>query len=244
MSTIVPLSTGPLRPEAPARVSWLRIGLLCYAALLGLAGSWLLVSNLLRPGRITAGPDQVSAAAATGVPVAYLAAQIGMVRADLWADAAFLDAATAAWPESSAPTARATAERLNRARNAMETALALAPVDAEGWLFLAKVPSSSGRPDPRITSLLEMAYFTAPNSVALAPRRLERAAASIALSDPEIRDFVRTDIRRLLAAGPAQKAAIVTAYRNAAPENRELFEALVAEVAPSFAATLPSAVPH
>jgi hypothetical protein len=210
----------------------------CLAVLLGTMGSWLVVSDLLRPGLSRLALDRPSAIAAGDVTSARLAAQLGMIRGALWADAAFTDAAAFRWPERAVPVNRASGELLDRARAAMETSLSLAPINAEGWLFLARLPSASGTVDPRVASLLEMAYFTAPNAVALAPRRLERAASSGALSDPEIQDFVKTDIRRILAGKPPATAAIVAAYRGASPQNRALFEALVADVDSGFARTL------
>ncbi len=206
--------------------------MLSTAAILGVTGSWLLLSDLLRPGPARRTPDHASAP--TGVTGVRLAAQLGMIRGDLWADSAFVDAAALQLP----PLDRAAAARLDETRATMETSLALAPVNAEGWLLLARLPAASGKADARVANLLEMAYFTAPNAVALAPRRIDRAASSSALSDPEIQDFVKTDIRRILAGKPASKVAIVAAYRNALPQNRALFEALVADVDSGFARTL------
>jgi hypothetical protein len=229
----------PPRPVVSATPFMQGFALVCYALVLGAAGGWLLVADLLRPGPIGFPPDRASTTTGSTASGAFLVAQFGKFRGDLWADAAFADAA-AHWPERATPLDRATAAGLDRARTAMETSLALAPVNAEGWLFLATLPSASGGVDPRIASLLGMAYYTAPNAVALAPRRLERAASSSALSDPEIQGFVKTDLHRILSDKPQLRPGIVAAYRSAPPENRVLFESLVAGVDSGFARTLRS----
>jgi hypothetical protein len=244
MNANIPPAAGSSRPSVVNGTSRFRTALFSYAVLLAAGGAWLLASDLLRPRPHAPPPDRASATTVVAPSNLYLAAQIGMVRGDLWADAAVVEAATLPGRERSAPIDRGAVKRLDRARAAMEASLALAPVNAEGWLLLAKLPSASGNVDSRVASLLEMAYFTAPNAVALAPRRLERAATSSALSDLAIQDFVKTDIRRLLAGTAQPKAAIVAAYQSASPENRTTLESLVAEIDPDFAKTLRTAQPR
>jgi cytochrome c-type biogenesis protein CcmH/NrfG len=167
-----------------------------------------------------------------------------MIRGCLWADAAFAEAAALRWPQRPVGDDRARVESLAPVRAAMETSLALAPVNAEGWLFLAGLPAASGNTDPRTVSLLKLAYLTAPNAVALAPRRLERAVVSAALADPEVQDAVKTDLHHLLVAKPPAREAILAAYRIALPHNRDLLESLVADVDSGFADTLRSSRPR
>lgn len=240
MNVVFPPSAGPARPRALLDPSRFQGGLFVLAAFLGTAGLWLLLGDLLRAGPIGFPPDRPSVTPGKVAAGAYRVAQRGMIRGDLWADAAFADAAALALPERSGPLDRASAVRLDRARSAMETSLSLAPIDAGGWLLLATLPLPSGGVDRRVASLLKMAYLTAQNDIALAPRRVERAAASSALSDPEIQEFVKADIRRLLAGTPEQRSTLVTAYRNSLPENRAPLESLVADVDSGFARTLRS----
>jgi hypothetical protein len=234
MSAHLLTSAGSPQPMIANGSSRFRSALLIYATVLASTGTWLLVADILRPR--AAGPLP-----APSNP--FLGAQVGIFRGDLWANAAVVEARTLPWPERSAAVERGAVKRFDQVRTAMETSLTLAPINAEGWLFLAKLPSASGTADPRVARLLEMAYFTAPNAVTLAPRRLERATTSNALSDPAIQDLVKMDIRRLLAAAPQAKGILVTTYQNALPENRTLFESLVAEIDPTFARGLRSAQP-
>ena len=220
-----------------------RLGLFLFGMLLGLAGLWLLFPVLLHPSPIGFPSDRAGAAAAATYQVSALkAAEIGLIRGHLWADAAFADSRLL-WRDRSAPLDRGTIERIARARSTMETALALAPVNAEGWLFLAALPSGPPASDSRVATLLELSYFTAPNALALAPWRLERAATSSALADKGIQDLVMSDIRRILTYRPQARSAIVAAHRNALPQNRPLFEALVGEVDSGFAQSLRAAQP-
>jgi hypothetical protein len=85
-----------------------------------------------------------------------------------------------------------------------------------------------------------MSYFTAPNDLSLAPLRVMRAAASSVLANRDIQLFMKSDIRRILDGGPNRQQDIVAAYRNAWPQNKAIFESLVAEIDPAAAALLNS----
>lgn len=241
--------------SAPSKV---HAGLLIFGILIGLGGSWLLVPEILSPKEIGLASDRDSAIAlAPEFPRALWAARVAQIRGDLWAGAAFTDSGLL-WLDRSAPLSRAAIERIERARSNAEAGLALAPINGEAWLFLAALPSvspagttgagtsgagTSGANDARLATLLEMSYFTAPSDVDIAPRRLERAAASSALSDPDLREFVKADIRALLASTPPLTRAIIAAYRNALPQNQSVFESLVMDVDPAFAQSLRSGPP-
>jgi hypothetical protein len=219
-----------------------RVWLLGFGLFLGLCGLWLLVPALLQPKTIGLPQDRATAAAANASQSQILrAAEMGMIRGDLWAQAAFADSILL-WRDRQAPLDKATAAKLARMRSTMETALTFAPVNGPGWLFLALLPASTSA-DNRVAAFLELAYFTAPNALELAPLRIERAAASSALAEKEIQEFVKTDIRKILAYRPNMKSAIVTAYRNAWPQNQPLFEALVTDADPVLGQTLRSGSP-
>jgi len=235
-SRVLPPTPSPLFFAPPAK---LRLGLCVFGVILALCGSWLLLPELLRPRAAGLPQDGAAAtAAATHRSAALLAARIGLIRGDLWAEAAFADSSLL-WLDRSALLDRANAERLEKARSNTERALALAPVNGAAWLFLAALPggaSSSG--DNRVAALLQMSYLTAPNDLDLADLRLERATTSNALADKDIQDLARSDIRRIMAYRPQLKSAIAAAYRNALPQNRPIFEALVGDVDPALAQAL------
>ena len=165
-----------------------------------------------------------------------------MIRGDLWAEAAFTGArfmgtdrlAIHDWTSSG---------QLARAKSNAETALALAPVNGAAWLFLARLPAISPEGENRVGTLLEMSYFTAPGDLDLAPWRLERAATSSALADKDLQAFIKSDIRAILDRGPEFQQAIITAYRNAWPQNQPIFESLVADADPAVAQLLRAGEP-
>jgi hypothetical protein len=225
--------------SAPLR---LRLALLVFGVVLGLFGFWMLLPELLRPKPIGLTFDRAGAeAAAAHRTGAILAAEIGAIRGDLWAEAAFTGALMAA--DRSTSLERTHSDQLARAKAEAETALALAPVNGAAWLFLAELPAASLEGENRVLTLLEMSYFTAPSSLDLAPLRLERAATSSAFADKDFQAFIKSDIRGILDRGPEYRQAIMAAYRNAWPQNQPVFESLVAAADPAMAQLLRSGQP-
>ncbi len=222
----------------------LRLSLLAFGSFLALCGIWLLVPALILHKTIALPSDRNSAIAAEAYrPAALLAAEIGGVRGDLWAQAAFTDGRLI-WPDRATGPDRANLARLESAKSNAEAGLALAPVNGAAWLFLAQLPvAKPNAGDARTATLLEMSYFTAPNDLALAPMRLQRAITSGALLDKDIQEFVKSDLRLILAYRPQQQPAIVAAYRSASPQNQSVFEGLAAEVDPAFGQSLRAGPP-
>jgi hypothetical protein len=226
--------------SAPIR---LRSALLVFGIGLGLSGVWMLLPELLRPKPIGLAFDRNGTEAASARRTrAILAAEIGAIRGDLWADAAFTGARFMGTDRSTSLDLT-NSGRLARARANAETAVALAPVNGAAWLFLARLPARSQDGENRDGTLLEMSYFTAPSALDLAPWRLERAATSSALADKDLQAFIKSDIRGILDRGPEFQQTIVAAYRNAWPQNQPIFESLVAEVDPAMARLLRSGQP-
>jgi hypothetical protein len=88
-----------------------------------------------------------------------------------------------------------------------------------------------------------MSYFTAPSALDLAPWRLGRAATSSAFAGKDLQAFIKSDIRGILERGPEYRQAIMAAYRNAWPQNRPIFESLMADADPAVAQLLRSGQP-
>ncbi len=226
--------------SAPMRLRW---ALLVFGIILGLSGLWMLLPELLRPKPIGLVFDRAGAeTAAEHRTRAVLAAAIGAIRGDLWAEAAFTGARFM-WSDRLAIRDWTSSGQLARARANAETALALAPINGAAWLFLAKLPAISPDGENRVGTLLEMSYFTAPSALDLAPWRLERAATSSALADKDLQAFIKSDIRGILERGPEYRKVIMAAYRNAWPQNQPIFESLVADADPAVAQLLRSGQP-
>ncbi len=218
----------------------LRLSLLAFGSFLALCAIWLLLPAIILHKTIALPLDRNSAGAAERYRgSAVLAAGIGGVRGDLWAQAAFSDASLI-WPDRAGSAGGANAARIETAKFHAEAALALAPINGPAWLFLALLPAAG---DARVATLLEMSYFTAPSDLAIAPLRLERAITSSALLDTDIQEFVKSDLRLILANRPQLQPAIIAAYRAAPPRNQSVFEALAVEVDSTFGQSLRSGAP-
>jgi hypothetical protein len=231
---------GPvLEPPAP-----LRIGLLAFGGVIALGGLWMLLCALLAPPVIALPLDRDAAAvAAVNRGRAVAAARLGIVRGDLYAQAAYADARLL-WLDRARGLDAATAAEIRAARSNAETALALAPVNGSAWLFLAELPPASAKAsDQNGLMALQMSYLTAPDDPALALPRVGRALASNVPIDKDLQAFVRTDLREILTTQPSERPALLSAYKAASPQNQAMFEALAAEIDPDFSQSLRSQTP-
>lgn len=221
------------KSSPPALSNGLRPALFVFGIVLGLSGIWMLLAELLSPKSAGLPLDRRDAeAAGTSASSAVLAAEIGAVRGDLWAKAAFTGARLM-WSDHPASPGRTSLDQLARVKANAERALAFAPINGAAWLLLAKLPDTSPDAEKRVATLLEMSYFTAPAAPELAPCRLERVATSNALADEDIQAFVKSDLREILSGPPEFRQAIVSAYRNAWPKNQPIFESLIASIDPA-----------
>ncbi len=231
---------GPLL-EPPAR---LRMGLLGLGGVLAVGGVWMLLSALLAPATVALPLDRDGAAAAAAHRGrAIAAARLGLIRGDLYAQAAYSDA-DLLWLDRAHSLEAASAAEVQAARSNAETALALAPVNGSAWLFLASLPPASAKPaDANGLIALQMSYLTAPDDAALARPRIERALASSVPIDRDLQEFMKGDLRKILVQQPLQKPAILAAYKVASPQNQAIFEALAADIDPDFAQSVRGGAP-
>lgn len=137
-----------------------------------------------------------------------LAAEIGVVRSELWlADG---------WSELPASPEAAEA--------AFTRALRLSPMDAGAWFGLA---SATGRFDwlnPTASRALKMSYYTGFNRSDLIGPRLILLAQVDTTRDVELVDLLRRQIRLILTRAPELKGAIGQAYRVADDANRRIIQ--------------------
>jgi hypothetical protein len=199
----------------------IRIGVLVFAAILGLQALWLITTEALRPN-VSHFPMNTEVSGVRRFAAAA-AAHIGAIRGDLWADyAAILLANLPPEPEgdsAGSPTVKGRAVAL--------TAAKLEPAHSRNWLLLALVESRLNRPADDVLGLLKMSYYTGPNDTAIMPLRLEIATRSAAIADPELQDFVGRDIRTMVVRRPDLKPALIAAYGKASSEGKRFIEAKV-----------------
>jgi len=208
---------------------------LAFAFTLGIAGAWALTSELVRPPRVGFPIDQNYAAAAEQRPKAALAARLGLVRGDLWAELFF---SFADFSVSKGGRDFGAVTTLNDAVPAARRALAYAPFRSEVWLLLADLAEKFELPNPNSAAALTMSYYTAPYNLALTPLRLSVATRGDALRDADLQQFVEQDLRMIFAGKPELRQAVIAAYATASAEGRRLVERIAQEVDPSFLASL------
>ena len=192
-----------------------------------------LLAEFLRPPRAPlAGnapiPDQLSSA--------ELVSAIAPFRSDLRAERALMLAGQAL--KSQAP---GESEREQAAQNAVRSALNIGPHDSRMWLVLALLEAKSRPVDPRLAGSFKMSYLTGPNRADLIPARLEAVTSGSALSDPDLNELARSDVRAILTHFPDQRQALVRDYAGASQIGKMFLDASVRTTDPNFVDTLQSA---
>jgi hypothetical protein len=219
-------NTPPLSTQAR-----LRKVLMVFAITLGIAGGWTLICELARAPRIGFPFDQNYRAAADQRWKAALAAQVGMVRGDLWAELFFSFANSIlirGGPDFGA------IETLNEALPAARRALVYAPFRSEVWLLLAGMAKDYELQTPNAATALTMSYYTAPYNQALTALRLSLATRGNAVRDAALRQLVEQDLQIIFASRPNLRPAVIAAYATASAEGKHVIESVVEETDPSF----------
>jgi hypothetical protein len=231
-----------LHLKAKSRTGF-RVGAAVLGVLLAFEALWILSAEAFRP-RLASFP--AAAAAAAVAPSerdkAELAAKIGLVRGDLWADYAMT-----LMPQLPQEIARggavASSHPAEVARAAAEKAASLAPHDSRIWLLLAAVASEIDRRARESDGALKMSYYTGPNELALMPLRLSIAARSNAIGDADLQLLVGQEIRTILTRKPELKPWILVAHRNASPAGKAFFESTVGALDPVLLTAMRTASP-
>ena len=182
-----------------------RLWILLFAVVLGFQCAWLLLPEFL------------------GVDAKW-AAEIGVVRGDLWKKLAFT------YADLIVDDAGADAN-LARARSSLDHALADGPHQSSAWLLLAGLASRYQLPGIDAKEAIKMSYYTGPTELELMPRRLWVTVHSDAFNDIELRDSISREVRLLIT--QQQKSAIIAAYNVAQPAGRQFIEQTVREIDPS-----------
>jgi hypothetical protein len=209
-----------------------RLGTVILAGVLGLGGLWMLTVEIIRP-TVPFFPENAAAidAAASRRGAAGVAASIGLIRGELWADYAITLAASR---ELTNDQRAAAPDAFDNARTAAVRALKLAPHDSRVWLLLAAMDSRRDRIGRDAAGPLTMSYYTGPTELALIPSRILIATRSDAIADPELQILVGGEIRTIITRKPDLKPLILAAYRNAIPDGKRFIEATVAEIDPAL----------
>jgi len=162
------------------------------------------------------------------------AAQVGLVRGDLWSLAALVEARALPAPAADlSPQERKTADTVHELA---ARAASYAPIRARTWLLLARV---AAEPAQRV-EFLRMSYLTGQNDLSLVPQRLT-LATRLPSGDPMLADFTALEIQTLLRRAPAFKGAIANAHKTANADGKALIEKTLETFDPPLLATIRAA---
>jgi hypothetical protein len=170
-------------------------------------------------------------------PAAQWVAAIAPFRPDLEANYASTMALMALRPDDAALSAADAQRNLNSQEDVVRV-LKAAPHRSELWLLLALLQIQHKSGGRQIIEALKMSYFTAPNDVQLMPLRLYTAARADALSDPDLKELARGDVRLMLTRQPDLKSSVVLAYRHGSSLGKMFLEDTVQSIDPEFVSVL------
>jgi hypothetical protein len=209
------------------------------AALLGSLALWVLIGELTSPrlSYFPSSPNEADAMYALRGSAAT-AAEIGLVRGDLWTVAAITSSAPLLFGAAGSSGEQASGAEIENMRTIADRAARLSPHDSRIWLVLAALDFRAGGNNPKGTESIKLSYYTGPNELSLMPLRLLLAVRSDAILDEEVQRLVPLDIQLIIMQRPDLKPAIALAYKNALPKGREIVEAALKQADPSFLATI------
>jgi hypothetical protein len=167
---------------------------------------------------------------------ADFAAAAAPLRGDLLADIALARAAPVLGPNK-AVTSSETATSRERALATARQSLSVSPHSSTMWLLLATL-QQQGQALGSVAEALKMSYLTGPADVNLIPARLAIVSASPTISDDELKNLARGDIRLILTRRPDLKPAITNAYRRGSAAGKAYINEVVQLLDPGFAASL------
>jgi hypothetical protein len=201
-----------------------------FAIVLGIQCIWLLLAELSQSGVNRLPMDTQSAAiAAKQRNDATWAAWIGVIRGDLWAQSAYTYS-DLLWANSNSNLELT--PLLDTVRNRLDRALRYAPDQPGAWLLLAELASRYPQSKLDSAEALRMSYYTGPSELQLIPLRLLLTVQLDELSESELQQLARRDIRMLLA--HQNKQAVIHAYQSATPAGKYFVEQAIGEIDPTF----------
>jgi hypothetical protein len=164
------------------------------------------------------------------------AAAGALLRGDLLARVAVARAAPVLKlkPDKAAVSPETIATR-ERALGTARRSLALSPHLSDVWLLVAMLQGQAREPN---AEALKMSYLTSPADVNLIPTRLFIVATSGAISDDELKNLARGDMRLILTRRPDLRPAITEAYHRGSSDGKAYINEVVQLIDPAFAASL------
>lgn len=215
------------------RSQMLRLSILAFGCVLVLISVWILSAEQYR-STFQALPESADAAAqaVTQRDDAHLAALIGALRGNLWADSAY-SYSNLDWVSASSGQP----PEVGEAKSAIMRTLSLMPANSGIWLFLAVISSRFGLKEFNPLEALKMSYYTGSNELELLPLRLV-TSARLDVSDPELQRLFTHEIETALTGQPELRPFVAAAYAQATSQNRLLMKDVITRIDPTFAQSL------
>lgn len=227
----------------PFTISAFRVTVLTFACVLGCLAVWILAAEILRPLPIKFTTDPQLAASNYGHrDAAIMAARIGLVRGDLWSEAAFAYGELV-WSQDKKASNTDVAQ-FERTRAVIAQAIRYAPHDSRLWLLFAANYFRNDWLNERAVAALKMSYYTGSNTIEVVPQRLLLAIQSHALDDAQFQELVHHDIRVAVKHKNELMPALVTAYNNATQSGRQFIEKALGEINPGVLPAIHSGDDH
>jgi hypothetical protein len=229
MSTSHDVHLAPV--AASSLIFYARAVMIAFALVFGLLSVGFLCAEFVRSS-IRSLPVTASEAAIAAKQRgnAVAAARFGVVRGELWAEAAY-SYANLIWTDARNVNADVVAD----ARTYTGRALTLAPPQAGAWLLLAGLAHLHS---VDAAAALKMSYYTGPSEISLIPLRLLLSVGPGAIDDFEIQQFVKRDVRTILVNRLRLQSAIFDAYRAASSRGKQVIEEAASEYAPAIVQSL------
>ena len=174
--------------------------------------------------------------------MAQWAATVSPLRPDLQANYARTLALMALRPDD-AVRIPARVQKNAEAQASVAGVLETAPYNSDLWLFRALLQAQRNPGSRQMTEALKMSYFTAPNDSQLMPLRLFAVTHTDALSEPDLKELARGDVRLMLTRQADLKAAVVSAFEHASSLGKAFLEEQVRLIDPAFIGVLHSRKP-
>ncbi len=213
---------------------WFRGAMLVLAFALACQAFWILAAEFFRLSSVGFPTSSQSAAVAiANRDDANIAASIGYLRGDLWADDV-LTYPSAYQIHEKDNLSTNNSPPIEQVRDIAERALSFAPHDSRIWLVLANIDSRFDWLNKKASNDLRMSYYTGANEVELIPLRLSLAVSFSDISDVDFQQLVRHDISIIITRKPELKSAIQDAYRYALPDGRRFIETTLNEMDPTL----------
>jgi hypothetical protein len=204
-----------------------RLVALLLALIVGVISSKNLAAEFLRSAPPPSPSGSNNSPTSAQVSSAARAASIAPFRSDLLADHALALAGQALNFGKKGPS-----ESEDALQSAVRSALKIGPHDARMWLLLALIQTRTNSAAPLVAEALKLSYLTGPNQAELIPIRLDAVITTNALSDPDLGELARSDVRAVLTALPEQRQTLTNDYARASEIGKKFLEESVAAVDP------------